>query len=345
MIDQKRVLGGPSGSQAEAAAGGTRRHRVPLAAFRFRDAKTLLGDALEACYRHNAPRLGAALSFYTILSLAPLLIVVIAVSSLISGRAAAEGQIVWQIQDLTGRAGAEVIRQMMEGARKPAHGILATTLGLLTLFLGATAVVAELRDALNAIWEIPIQESQWPRSVVRILKERVLSFVMVLGVGFLLLVSLILNAWLAAAGAFFKGSLPMPESVLQALTSAVSFVVIAGLFALIYKVMPDVDLEWRDVAAGAALTSLLFSLGKLLIGLYLGKTSPGSTYGAAGSLVVLLVWVYYSAQIFLLGAEFTQVFARRYGSNAIRGPATDRLAGQLPVRSRDKQTKGSRNPG
>ena len=321
MINEKRVLGGPSGSEAAAAAGGTRRHRVPLAALRFRDARALLGDALEAWYRHNAPRMGAALAFYTILSLAPLLIVVIAVSSLISGRAAAEGQIVWQIQDLTGRAGAEVIRQMMEGARKPASGILATALGLLTLFLGATAVVAELRDALNTVWEIPIQESHWPRSVVRILKERVFSFVMVLGVGFLLLVSLIVNVWLAAAGAFFRRLLPMPESVLQALASVVSFVVIAALFGLIYKFMPDVDLEWREVAAGAALTSLLFSLGKLVIGLYLGKTGLGSTYGAAGSLVVLLVWVYYSAQVFLLGAEFTQVFTRRYGRGARSGSA------------------------
>jgi len=248
---------------------------------------------------------------------------VIAVASLLFGRSAAEGQIIWQIQDLAGTEGADVLRQMIEGARKPASGILATIFGLLTLFLGATAVVAELRDALNTIWEIPIQESHWSRSVLRILKERVLSFVMVLGVGFLLLVSLIINAWLAAMGAFFRGFLPMPDFALKGLTPAVSFVVIAGLFALIYKVMPDVDLRWRDVAAGAALTSLLFSLGKLLIGLYLGKASLGSTYGAAGSLVVLLVWVYYSAQIFLFGGEFTQVFARRYSPSAIRGSATD----------------------
>ena len=329
MIDEKRVVGWPSGSEAEAVAGGTSSHQIPLAPFRFRDASTLVGDALEAWYRHNAPRLGASLAFSTILSLAPLSIVVIAVASLISGRAAAEGQFIWQIQDLAGREGAEVIRQMIEGARTPASGLLATTVGLLTLFLGATAVVAELRDALNTIWEIPIQESHWPRGVVRILKERVFSFVMVLGVGFLLLVSLIVNAWLAALGAFLRGFLPMPEFVLKGLTSAVSFVVIAGLFALIYKVMPDVDLTWRDVAPGAVLTSLLFSLGKLLIGLYLGKTSIGSTYGAAGSLVVLLVWVYYSAQIFLLGGEFTQVFARRYSRGAVRGQATDLFGGSI----------------
>lgn len=331
MIAKKRALEGPADSEAEAAAGGTRNYRVPLAAFRFQDTKTLLGNSLEAWYRHNAPRLGAALAFYTILSLAPLLIVVIAVAGLIFGRATAEGQIVWQIQDLAGTEGAEVVRQMIEGARKPASGILATTFGLLTLFLGATAVVAELRDALNTIWEIPIRESHWRSSVVRILKERVLSFVMVLGVGFLLLVSLIVNAWLAAVGAFFGGFLPVPELVLKGFTSAVSFVVIAGLFALIYKVMPDVDLKWRDVAAGAALTSLLFSLGKLLIGLYLGKASLGSTYGAAGSLVVLLVWVYYSAQIFLFGGEFTQVFARRYSPSAIHGSATDVFGGSIAI--------------
>lgn len=274
---------------------------------------------MEAWYRHNAPRLGAALAFYTILSLAPLLIVVMAVASLISGKAAAESQIVWQIQNLVGREGAEVIRQMLEGARKPDTGILATTLGLLTLFLGATAVVAELRDALNTVWEIPIQESHWPKSVLRIFKERIFSFVMVLGVGFLLLASVVVNVWLAAAGALFSGLLPLPESVLQALTSGASFVVNAVLFALIYKFMPDADLEWREVAAGAALTSLLFSLGKLLIGLYLVKAGLASTYGAAGSLVVLLVWIYYSAQVFLLGAEFTRVFTRRYSREAPSG--------------------------
>lgn len=283
------------------------------AVFRIADTGALLTDALQAWYRHNAPRLGASLAFYTILSLAPLLIVVIAVSGMISGRAAAEGQIVWQIQGLTGKEGAEVIQQVIAGARKPVSGILATALGLLTLFLGATAVVGELRDALNTIWEVPIRERSWHRSLFRLVKERVLSFVMVLGVGFLLLVSLIMNAGLSAAGAFFKGTLPLPEPVLQILTFGVSFVVTTGLFALIYKVMPDVDLHWRNVMAGAVLTSLLFSLGKLLIGLYLGRTSLGSSYGAAGSLAVLLVWIYFSAQIFLFGAEFTHVLTVRYG--------------------------------
>jgi len=297
--------------------------RVPPAGFRFADTGKLLGETLEALYRHNSPRLGASLAFYTLLSLAPLLIVVIAVASLVFGRTAAEGEIVWKIGDVAGREGAEVIQQLLEGARKPASGFLATTFGLLTLFLGATAVVSELRDTLNTIWGIQLHESQWSSGIVRILWERVLSFVMVLGVGFLLLVSLIVNAWLAAVGLLFSGFLPMSEFVLRGLTSAVSFVVIAGLCALIYKVMPNVELKWRDVAAGATLTSVLFSLGKLLIGLYLSKTNLGSTYGAAGSLVVLLVWVYYSSQIFLLGAEFTQVLSRRYGRGANPQPGKE----------------------
>lgn len=295
MIDESRAVRGPSKSQPPAPG---------LA--------SLLGEVFGGWYRHNAPRLGAALAFYTILSLAPLLIVMIAVAGLISGRAAAENQIVWQTQNLAGRESAEVIRQLLEGVRKPASGVLAAALGVLTLFLGATAMVVELRDALNTVWDIPMQAAHWSRSVLRLLKERVFSFLMVLGAGLLLLVSLVVNVWLAAAGAFFHGWLPIPESVLEALSSVVSFVVIAALFALIYKFMPDVDLEWREVTAGAALTSLLFSLGKFLIGLYLGKSELGSTYGAAGSLVVLLIWVYYSAQVFLLGAEFTRVFGRVY---------------------------------
>jgi membrane protein len=189
MIDPK-ILKTRSGPEAVAASGGTHRDRAPPAAFPFQDIGALLGDALKAWYRHNAPRLGASLAFYTMFSLAPLLIVVIGVASLIFGRAAAEGQIIGQIRELTGREGAEVIRQVVAGAREPVSGILATSLGLLTLFLGATAVVAELRDALNTIWEVPAHEGQWGRGIAKILKERVLSFVMVLSVGFLLLVSL-----------------------------------------------------------------------------------------------------------------------------------------------------------
>jgi membrane protein len=176
----------------------------PRSVFRFTDTKLLLVSTFEAWYRHNAPRLGASLAFYTILSLAPLLIVVIAAASLLFGRTAAENQIVWQIQDLVGREGAEVVRQMMEGARKPTSGILATLIGLLALFMGATAVVVELRDALNTIWEIPAKERHWQWSLVNLLRERVLSFLIVLGVGFLLIMALTMNAWLAAAEEMFS---------------------------------------------------------------------------------------------------------------------------------------------
>lgn len=299
----------------QAQAGGP-----PRRVFRFTDTKMLLLGTFEAWYRHNAPRLGASLAFYTILSLAPLLIVVMAAASLLFGRTAAENQIVWQIQDLVGREGAEVVQQMMDGARKPTSGILATVIGLLALFLGATAVVVELRDALNTIWEIPAKERHWQWSLFHLLRERVLSFLIVLGLGFLLIVALTMNAWLAAVGEMLGDFPPMSDRLVLSINAAVSFVVVTGLSALIYRGMPDVELRWRDVIAGAALTSLLFSLGRILIEVYLGKTSLGSTYGTAGSLVVLLVWVYYSAQIFLLGAEFIQVLARRYSPRAIHHP-------------------------
>jgi membrane protein len=180
------------------------------------------------------------------------------------------------------------------------------------LFLGATGVVAELRDALNTIYEIPAPEVSGVKSILLFVRERFFSFAMVLGVGFLLLVSLAINAWLAAMGTWFTGWLP--ALVLQVVSTIVSWVIITALFGGIYKALPDVTIEWRDVALGAAVTSLMFNVGKFAIGLYLGSSTVASAYGAAGSLVVLLIWVYYSAQIFFLGAEFTQVFANRYGS-------------------------------
>ncbi|MFN0172715.1 MAG: YihY/virulence factor BrkB family protein [Bryobacteraceae bacterium] len=314
MIGDNRFDGESLGQANQTAAGGSQQDANLITALRFPEIKKLLGTALKAWFEHNAPRLGASLAFYTILSLAPLLIVVIAVAGLIFGREAAESQVVWQIQDLVGRQGAEVVRQMISGARRPASGLLATTLGLLFLLFGATTVVADLRDALNTIWDVPSREGGALGGVLRILNERLFYLAIILGVGLLLLASLIGNAWLAPTGWFFRGLLPLPVFLQQAVSSAVSFLVITGLFSLVYKVMPDVSLEWRDVAPGAVFTSLLFLLGKNVIGLYLVKTSIASTFGPAGPLVVLLVWVYFSAQIFFLGAEVTQVFARNYGS-------------------------------
>lgn len=261
------------------------------------------------------PRLGASLAFYTLLSLAPLLVVVVAMAAFAFGKQAAQGQLFWQIQGLVGLKGARVIQGVLDGAYKPGTGILATVLGLLTLAVGASSVVVELRGALNTIWHVPdVPDTTGLSSVLRMVQERFYSFALVLGVGFLLLVSLVLNACLAAMGKFFAGFLPAPEGVLQGATSLVSFLVITGLFAAIYKLMPDVRLQWSDVIVGACVTALLFTAGKYVIGLYLGKAGLGSAYGAAGSLVVILVWVYYSSQLFFLGAEFTKIYTTKYGS-------------------------------
>jgi membrane protein len=285
--------------------------------FRLRrsDLWALLSTTWNNFLVHKVPRLGAALAFYTMLSLAPLLVVVIAVAGWAFGREAAIGQVVWQIQDLVGREGAQAIQALLAAAHKPRSGSVAAVLGLITLFFGASSVVAELRDALNTIWEVPQREACGPlKSIFAILKDRTLAFAIVLGVGFLLLVSLAVNAALAAIGGYFRNYLPADEWILQAANFLISFAVVTLLFAVIYKVLPDTYVAWKDVGLGATITSLLFSIGKLLIGLYIGKASFMSTYGAAGSLVVLLFWVYYSAQIFFLGAEFTHTYAERYGS-------------------------------
>lgn len=275
----------------------------------------LVKSTFSAWSDDNVPRLGASLAYYTALSLAPLIVVVLAVAGLAFGKQAVEGQLVWQIQDTVGYDAARVIQQMIQAANKPSSGILATILGLTTLFFGATSAVVELTDALNTIWHVSRDNSQTGlKSMFRLVRLRFVSFAMVLGIGFLLLVSLVVSAWLAAMGRFFERLLPVPELALHTANFLISFLVITLLFAVIYKVLPDVSLRWSDVMIGAAVTSLLFSLGKTLLGLYLGKSTIGSAYGAAGSFVVLLVWVYYSAQIFFLGAEFTRSYTMLFGS-------------------------------
>lgn len=278
------------------------------------DIWSLLSVTIDNWFRHNVPRLGASLAFYTLLSLAPLLIIVIAVAGAVFGQKAATGQLVWQIQDLIGRDGALAVQALIQGTQRPGAGAIATVLGLLTLFIGATTVVSELRAALNTIWCVPVKEETGLRSLISVLVDRTMSFAMVLAIGFLLLVSLALNAALSALGDRFNFLFQTPEWALQVVDFLISYSVITGLFMLLYKVVPDLHIEWSDVILGAAITGLMFSIGKTLIGIYLGKAGVASTYGAAGSLVVVLVWVYYSAQIFFLGAEFTQAYAQRYGS-------------------------------
>ena len=259
----------------------------------------------------KAPQLGASLAFYSILSLAPLLVIALAIAGAIFGEEAARGEIVAQFQGLVGKEGAEAAEEMITHAKRPEAGIIATVLGTITLLFGASGVFGQLQDALNTVWDVKPKPG---RGLWGYLRARFLSFSMVLGTGFLLLVSLVLSATLAGIGKTISGMLPEMQALWMVINFVVSFAVIAGLFALIFKYVPDVRIAWKDVVVGAILTALLFTIGKFALGLYLGRQGLGSAYGAAGSLVVLVVWVYYSAQILLFGAELTQVYARRYGS-------------------------------
>jgi len=262
----------------------------------------------------NVPRLGAALAFYALLSLAPLLVIVVAVAAQAFGRKAAEGQLAWDIQGMVGPEQAHAVQEIIRSAIKPEGGVIATWLSIITLAIGATGVVVELQDALNTIWHVPAKLT----GLAGLIQQRVYSFLMVLGVGLLLLVSTLLSVWIAAMDKFLGPMLPAHQSNLHTLTFVISFVVITFLFAAVYKIMPDVELEWNDVLVGASVTSLIFTIGKQIIGVYLGRAHIGSSYGAAGSLVIVLVWAYYSAQLFFFGAEFTKVYARKYGSQFSR---------------------------
>jgi membrane protein len=264
--------------------------------------------------------MAAALAYYTVFALAPILIISIAVAGLVLGQEAAEGRIVGQISGLIGSTSAAAVEAMIAAARKPSSGILATIIGLATLLFGATGVFGELQDSLDTMWGVKPKPG---RGFFRMLKTRFISFTMVLGIGFLLLVSLVVSAAISALGAWLGGLLPLPELLMQAINLTVSVAVVTLLFAMIFRVLPDVDIAWRDVWAGALFTAVLFALGKLGIGLYLGKSSVGSSYGAAGALVVILVWVYYSAQILFFGAELTRAWAYQHGSRI--APAEDAM--------------------
>jgi membrane protein len=305
----------PGGTEFVTRAGGARRHRKSLRSFRWCDLRDLISASVDGWTKHKAPRLGAALAFYTLLSLAPLLLVMISIVGLVFGRAIAEHQIVQQIQSLVGFQAATTSEALLKGARNTTHGVIATVIGSVTLLFGASAVLIELRDALNTIWEAPMIAVSGVNKIKRFIKERLFSFAIVLSMGFLLIVSLAISAWIAALGELSSSLLPAPEIVLQAINSLISFVVITLLFAAIYKMLPSVSIEWRDVFLGGAATSLLFTIGKLILGLYLGKASFASTYGAFASIVVLVLWIYYSGQIFFFGAELTRSFANRYGSH------------------------------
>ncbi len=268
--------------------------------------------------------MGAALAYYIALSLAPTVLILVAIAGLAFGAQAAEGRLVSEIQGLVGYEGAKAIQTMIEGARRPSRGLAATVLGLVTVFFASSAVVSELRDAMNTIWRVPEDTtSSTVRSILNVVKERIVSFALVLASGLFLVASLIVNAWIFAAGKYINSGAAPPKALVQTTDWVVSFVVITVLFAFIFKVLPSIPLHWGDVTIGAVITSVLFTAGKFLLGVYLGKASFTDTYGAAGSLVIILVWVYYSAQVLFLGAEFTRVYACRFGSMC--APRNDRL--------------------
>jgi membrane protein len=262
----------------------------------------------------DAPRLGASLAYYTLLSLAPLLVVLVTIIGFAFGDKAATGQLHEQLQSLIGGEAAKTLEAAVRNARAPATGTVATIVSLLTLFLGASGVLAELKSSLNKIWQVHEAPGNW----LILIKERALSFAMVMGIGFVFLVSLVVSTAVSFVGKFISSLLPFHEAVLAIIDLSFSFGVTTVLFALLFKFLPDVSIRWSDVWIGALATAVLFSVGKFALAIYLGKASVGSPYGAAGSVVVLLVWIYYAAQIFLLGAEFTQVYAGAHAPKIIQ---------------------------
>jgi len=278
-------------------------------------------EAISAWNEDYAPSMGAALSYYTLFSLAPLLLIVIALAGLVFGEDAARGQVLATLGGLVGTEGATAIEGMLKNAGTSSSSLVASVVSTVTLIVGATSVFGELQSALDRIWRAPAQKQR--SGIVALLRGRLLSFGLVVSIGFLLLVSLVVSAGVAAMGTWGVGLFPGWEVALQLLNTAIGFIITGLMFAAIYRVLPSVHIPWRDVWTGAWATALLFTIGKFAIGLYLGKAAVTSAFGAAGSLVVLLIWVYYSAQIFLLGAEFTWVYAQHDATRTLhqRDPA------------------------
>lgn len=292
--------------------------------FNLRILARLLKQSFQECQDDNVSQLAASLAYYTVFSLTPLLVLAIAIAGAVFGEEAARGEIVGQIQGLVGTIGAEAIETALDHANKPELSSIASLISIVVLLFGASGVFAQLQEALNTVWNVRTKPGRGLKGAVR---KRFLSFSMVLVIGFLLLVSLILSAALSALANINIDFLPGFDFIWEIVNFVLSFGLITLLFSLMYKYLPDVKIAWGDVWVGAIITALLFSIGKYILGLYFGQGSFGSVYGAAGSLVIILAWVYYSAQILLFGAEFTQVFARHYGAQIIpRGNAEPLLA-------------------
>lgn len=278
----------------------------------------LLKATIRNWQNDRAPRLGAALAFYMALSLAPSVVIILAVAGFAFGAQAAQTRLVLLIQGLVGNTGAEIIQTVITEANRPARSKAATMFGLFILFFGSTSMVYELRDSLNTIWRIPEDStSSRFRSMVNMIKERLVSAGLVWGAGLFLLASLILHAWINTTLKFLHWRMVPSQALTRIVGEVISFFVMTLLFVLIFKFLPKVQVKWGDVTGGAIFTAILFTAGKFVLGVYLSRAGFGGSYGTAGSLIVLLVWVYYSAQVVYLGAEFTREYAYRFGSMAV----------------------------
>ncbi len=288
----------------------------------------LLKDAFKDFGEDKAERLGAALAYYTIFSIGPLLVILIAVAGLVFGDAAAQGQVVDKVQGVLGADGAKTIQDMIKNASAPAAGIIATIFGSITLVFGAMGILTQLKGALNTIWEV---EPAKPANFLVGIKDKLLSFLMVGFAALLLLLSMIANSVLANMSGYLSDKLPLGPIFWQIINYAISLLVVVPVFAAIFKFLPDAKIGWKDVWIGAFFTSFLFMVGQVLIGIYMSFAKVGSAFGAASSLVIILVWIYYSAQIIFFGAELTQVYAARFGSHK------DKAASSAGAEARSKQ--------
>ncbi len=296
------------GQELKPAAPGGLRHAGKFSRRLFKLFPQMFREASSAWIDDNAPRLGAAVAFYALLSLAPLIVMAVAVAAALYGEQAAQGRLALEIKGLAGTDAARTIQGIVRGAYQPRTGAIATLLGLATLIFGASSLFLELRDAMNTIWGLPLPvDRNHAATVIRLVRDRFYSFAMVTGIGFLLLLALVLNAGIVA----------MRIEAPPAAAFMILYLVVTLLFAALYKILPDVTLTWRDVALGAMFASVLFVLGKQLMGLYFAYADFGSIYGAAGSPIVVLLWVYYSAQLFFWGAEFSKVYSKSLGSHAV----------------------------
>ncbi|MGE5315506.1 MAG: YihY/virulence factor BrkB family protein [Acidobacteriota bacterium] len=297
----------------------------------------VLKDTFGKFVDDNVPKLGASLSYYTVFSMAPLLIIIIAVAGFIFGTDAIQGRIYGELKGLVGKDSAELIQTAIRKSADTGAGIVATIISFVTLVVGSITVFIELQDSLNIIWKVKAKPTG--KAIKDFLRTRLISFALILAIGFLLLVSLVLSAALVAISTFFGSIIPIPAFVLELVNNLFSLLVITVLFGMIFKILPDVELSWKDVRIGSFVTALLFVIGKFLIGLYIGNSTLGSTYGAAGSLAIILVWVFYSSQILFFGAEFTFVYAERLGTKIIPSEHAVKVTVETVERGKEPATK------